>query len=365
MIAEVTRQAGQSLQPDEELVTVRRLLQAARTAGIRADRKAIVNTYVSLKSRPFLILTGEKQTGKIELVKRLGHVLTEIPARQCQLFVGHARWAAQSQNVAHFVEMQDRFNRNNLLSLIEEACQRGNENRLFIACLTRISPAELHEYFSTPGFQFWPERARIEGAPASAPVPYPPNFRLLGTMDSARFNGWDADLLARTTVIGWAGKRLQSKPGKGLITDISSLNRHFLQTRVPSEQAAYARLQHILSGQRHALLPFMQALDLIYRHNVTLPHEVIGRVIRYLANSWTDAGEGLFDPMPLNNLNQALDLALAQYILPWIAAVQSEPARLLTQLEALFNGQFNQAAIFISALTGRLSLPGNHQPNYV
>ncbi len=365
MIAEATPQTGQGLQPDEELVAVRSLLQAAKTAGIRADRKAIVNTYVSLKSRPFLILAGEKQTGKIELVKCLGHILTEIPARQCQFFVGHARWAAQSQNVSRFVEMQARFNRNNLLALIEEARQGEYANRLFIACLARISPAELYAYFTTPDFQFWPDQARIEGARAVAPIPYPPNFRLLATMDTVGFDGWNADLLARTTVVNWEGKRLQSKPGKSLVADAPNVDCHFLHPRVLSEQTAYARLQHILSGQRYALLPFMQALDLIYRHNVTLSHEVIGRVICYLANSWTDAGAGLFDPTPLNNLNQALDLALAQYLLPWIVAVQSEPTRLLTQLEGLFNGRFYQSAIFISALIGRSSIPGNHQPNYV
>lgn len=349
MIADPARQLRQSLQPDEELVVVHSLFQAARTAGIRADRKAIANVYVSLKSHPFLILTGERQTGKIELVRCLRYVLTGTPARQCQLLVGHARWASQSQNVARFVEMQAQFNRDRLLALIEDAWQKENANRLFIACLSRISPAELYEHFSTPGFQFWPDQVRVEGVSADAPIPYPPNFRLLGTMDTVRFNGWDEDLLPRTTVVSWQGERLEGKMDECWMTAVPGSNRNFLQTCTPSEQTAYARLRRILGGQRQAFLPLVQTLDLMYRHNVSLPHEVMGRVVRYLANSWTKAGNGIFDPVPLNNLNQSLDLALAQHVLPWIAAVQPQPTRLLNRLDGIFNGRFKQASTFVHA----------------
>jgi hypothetical protein len=319
-------------------------------AGIGAERQAIVNVYVSLKSRPFLVLAGEKQTGKIELVKRLGQVLTEIPALQCQFFVGHARWAAQSQNVSHFVEMQDRFNRDNLLALIEEASQKENASRLFIACLTRISPAELYEFFAIPGLQFWPYQTYMEGNQAVAPAPYPPNFRLLGTMDVPHFNGWEEDLLVRTTVVRWPGERVESKMGDGWMNTIAHLHQSFLPTCVSSEQTAYARLQRILGGQREAFLPLVQVLDLMHLHDASPPRELIGEVICYLANSWTRAGAGLFDPTPLINLNQALDLALAQYVLPWIVAVQPEPDRLLKRLNDLFDGQFKRTSTFIANL---------------
>lgn len=366
MIAEATRQTGQSLQSDGELVTVHSLLQAARAAGIRADRQAIVNTYVSLKSRPFLILTGEKQTGKIEMVKRLGRVLTDIPARQCHFFVAHARWAAQSQNVARFVEMQARFNRSNLLAVIEEALQPENVNRLFIVCLSRISPVELHDYFPVAGFQFWPDQMRRTDDPTVAPIPYPPNFRLVGTMDVARFTWWEADLLRRTTVVQWPGERMGENAG---IVGETAVHRppaqRFLQSCVHSEQRAYTRLRRLLQGQRQAFRPLMQVLAILENADVTLPREVIQRVVIYLANAWSEEGRGLFAPSRRRNLNLALDMALVQYVLPWVVAIQPAPERSLSRLAQLFYERFEQASTFVPVVPGKALRPMGHQPNYL
>lgn len=71
--------------------------------------------------------------------------------------------------------------------------------------------------------------------------------------------------------------------------------------------------------------------------------------MRFLANSWSMKGFGLFDTDLLNNLNQALDLAIVQYVLPWIAASKTETSHLLLQLGEMFNGQFNEASAYIDA----------------
>lgn len=327
-------------QLDEEFMVLHNLYRAARMAGIRSEYEAIVNVYIALKSRPFLILAGASQTGKIKLVKCLAHVLTETPELQSQLFVGHARWAAQSKDVARFVEMQDEFNRSNLLALIEEASQKENTNRLFIACLTRISPAELHGYFSKPGFLLWPD---------TEPIPYPPNFRLLGTMDTVPVTGLREDLLTQTTVVHWRGKRLEGELADNWEENWGIPYQKFLHSCISDEQTAYIKLQRLLSGQRKAFLPLMQILDLLHRHDISLPHGVIGEVMRFLANSWSVKGFGLFDTDLLKNLNQALDLAIVQYVLPWIAASKTETSHLLLQIGEMFNGQFNEASAYIDA----------------
>lgn len=64
-------------QLDEELLVLHNLYRAARMAGIRSEYEAIVNIYITLKSRSFFILAGERQSGKIKLVKCLAQVLTE------------------------------------------------------------------------------------------------------------------------------------------------------------------------------------------------------------------------------------------------------------------------------------------------
>lgn len=328
-------------QLDEEFMVLHDLYRAVRMAGIRAEYEAIVNVYIALKSRPFLILAGASQTGKIKLVKCLAHILTETPELQSQLFVGHARWAAQSKDVARFVEMQDEFNRSNLLALIEEASQKENENRLFIACLTRISPAELHGYFSKRGFLLWPD---------TVPIPYPPNFRLLGTMDTVPFNGWGEDLLTQTTVVHWHGKSLEAELADNWVKSKAIRYQDFLHSCIPDEQTAYIKLQRHLNGQRKAFLPLMQVLDLLHRYNISPPHEVVGRVVRFLANSWTQKGSGLFALSSPVNLLIALDLALVQYVLPWIVTTKWVKSALNRELMQLLNCRFPQAATFLQTL---------------
>lgn len=57
-------QAGSPCLALSEMDLVRHLVQTVHTAGIVADRAAIVNLYVALKSTPLVILTGPERTGK-------------------------------------------------------------------------------------------------------------------------------------------------------------------------------------------------------------------------------------------------------------------------------------------------------------
>lgn len=255
--------------------------------------------------------------------------------------MGHARWAAQSKNVTRFVEMQDEFNRSKLFALIEEASQKENANRLFIACLARISPAELHGYFSKRGFLLWPD---------TEPIPYPPNFRLLGTMDTVSFTRWREDLLTQTTVIHWCGKGLEGEVDDNWVKNWFPPYQNFLHNCIPDERTAYIKLQRLLKDRREAFLPLMQVLDILSRHNISLPHEVIGQVVRFLANSWTQEGGGLFALSSPANLLIALDLALGQYVLPWIVTTKRVKSALNRELMLLLNGSFPQAATFLQTL---------------
>lgn len=115
------------------------------------DDLSLARFYVTLKSCSKAILVGPAQTGKVALVESAGKLLTDEPERQCQQMVGHARWASGSWNVTSLVEAQASLNSYKLMALLEEASLPENTGRLFIACLTQVSPAELHSLFAVPG----------------------------------------------------------------------------------------------------------------------------------------------------------------------------------------------------------------------
>ena len=336
-------------QPDYETEMVTRLSQAASEAGICLDQTAIVNFYVALKSKPLTILTGPEQSGKIALVQCLTRILLGGDCEQCQIMLGHPWSFEKSDNVAQFTEVQMRFNTDKLLCLIEEAWQPENAHRVFIACVTRISPAELLSFFTEVAFQLrHGQLMRLGDVHFFEPVPFPSNLFLIGTMDTQNFDWWDPDLLSQTTVIQWPKVGLLPCPFQKRITPTGE--REFLRSCLRNRQSVYHRVHSILGWQRQPLRPLFQVEALFRAHAVPFLYSVIDETMIYLANSWSRLGNGLFDPSTSHNLRIALDLAIAQILLPRAVEAIRSMAVLPEQLQALLAGKYPRSAAFVSSL---------------
>ena len=336
---------------DGERQVVTRLIETVAQAGVRTDPISIVNFYVALKSKPLAILTGPAQSGKIALVQSLAQVLTGGDPLRCQMMVGHASWARASREVTLFTEAQTRFNTDKILALIEEAWKPENANRVFLACLTRISPAELLGFFSEVAFQLrHGQIMRLPTAHLSEPVPYPPNLFLVGTMDVPRLDGSDEDLLSMTTLIQWAGSEVETARPSSRVEAIPNGEGEFLHSLVRDERATRLKLQHVLGKRLPAVWPLIRIEALLRQHVADPPPSVPGEAMSYLANAWTRQGAGLFDLSPTANLEIALDLSITQSVLPHAqASIQRSPA-LREELRATLNGKFPRSAALLEGL---------------
>jgi hypothetical protein len=118
------------------------------------------------------------------------------------MMVGHAWWAGRSGDVGFFTQAQTRFNSAKILALVEEALQPENAQRVYIACLTRISPAEVISFFSEIALQLQHgQLIRLPGVHLTQPIPNPPHLLLIGTMDTTQSDWADANLLSGEAVI--------------------------------------------------------------------------------------------------------------------------------------------------------------------
>jgi len=340
---------GQSIQPDYEIRLLARLSEEASQVGICFDRTDIANFYVALKSKPLAILTGPAQGGKIALVHCLAHALMGGDCQQCQVMVGHPWSFGNSENLTLFIEAQMRCNTEKLLGLIEEAWRPVNAHRVYIACITRISPAELLSFFTEVSYQLkHGQLMRFGDVHFSEPIPFPPNLFLIGTMDTGRFDWWDGDLLANTMVIQTANMRLPScKVQKHRAI---SVEQEFLRSRIRSRQAVYFKIHSILRWQPQPLRPLMQ-IEVLLREEVgSFLYWLIDETIVYLANSWSRLGNGLFAPSTPVNLAISLDLAFSQILLPGLVDTIRRMEFLREQLQSVLAGQFPRSNAFINSL---------------
>lgn len=337
--------------PEEELVS--HLVQSVSRAGICSDPVSTINFYVSLKSKSLAILAGPEQTGKIEAVECLARVLMGSDCLQCQMMAGHPWSAAKSDNVTFFTEIHTRYNSEKLLCLIEEAWRPENSDKVFLACLTRISPAELEEFFTEVAFQLQHGNiVRFGDVHLPEPVPFPPNLFLIGTMDTARFDWWDRDLLSNTTVIQWPEKSMDPLLCPVTGDRFPAAEKSFLRSYVRNEQAVYQKLHTLLVWKRQPALPLFSIESIFEKEGVLLPRTWVNEVMTYLANSWSRQGAGLFHPSLHKNLAIALDLAIAQIYLPRAGKWIRGSKMLQENLGELLKRNYPHAASILSTLAG-------------
>ena len=333
------------IRSDSESLLVNHLVHAAGISGVCEDPAAVVNVYVALKSKPMVILTGPAGSGKLALVECLARTLMGGDMQRCQMMVGHPYWASGSQNVSLFTEAQARFNTEKVLSLIEEAWQPENAHRVFIACMTHISPAEIENYFSALAFQLGHgELMCLPYAHFSEPIPYPPNLFIIGTMDATRFGGWDDSLLSHTTILSWLDGRVNADFRLSNSGAIPGSEDFFLHSSIRSLRKARLKLARILGWELKGLQPLSQVAAILEEHGGQLFPSAISEALIFLANSWSRQGFGLFDLGTSHNLAIALDLAIAQTVLPRLGEEAFRSAGLRRELREVLNGHFTHSA---------------------
>lgn len=304
----------------DEVGLVNKFTQSVLQSGIRTDRSSIINFYVSLKSRPLIVLSGPDEGQKDILIRYLARFLVGQDSYQFQPMIGHPWWAQGGNSQSFLTQLHTRYNSEKILDTLEEATQPGNRQHVFLASMNQISKAELLSFFAEMAFQTQHmELIRFGDIHLPTPVPFPPNMFLIGTIDDPHFDGWSQDLLSGVTVINWEEKN----PTMPISLDPNHLleagESIFLKSCYRDLSVAYSHLQKVLGNLQHApLAPLFEIKAIAERHYVMLPSQITNDVILYLANAWSIYDDGLFNSATSWNLEIALDYAIAQLLLPWI-----------------------------------------------
>ncbi len=324
------------------------LVTTIAQAGVRADRIDVVDFYVALKHRPMAILAGPVGSGKTALVSCLANFLESSDSLSRKVVSGHAWYAGGSRGPAStvLIDMHARMITEKLLSILEEASQLENAQQVFVVGLTHISPTELRSFFAEVAFQIQHHRImRLGEAHLSSPVLFPPNLLLIGTMDTAKFDWWDEDLLSGATVVEWPAEAVI--PQARIEGNLQNFGGMFMRSSVRSSRKAYGKLLSVMADARQPLQAIMLFKNILQAYGFEFSPTLFDEVILYLANAWSQQGNGLFNPSPSDNLAIASDLALAQLVLPQYLKMLRSSASLQEKLYAVLDERLPRSRTFL------------------
>jgi hypothetical protein len=277
------------------------LQEILRPAFSPIEREFLLHYYISAKSWPLVLLVGRPGVGKRRLFHLLAKGISGCSDNQIRYLPSQPSWQENTGRTRYIDSIQGRFDTMAFLDMLSEADTPGNEGRAYFLCLERATPEELDDYVD------------VYLAPRSNGPSLPSNL-YLSAIVSLRDENWSmpAALLNRigmVEVLGPLGSDLSLPSPR---CPPVGWQRLFLRSSQRDPASARERLQ-----QMGLLEAFRQIIESVRVHldPETSPGLEDGLLL-YAANSFTADGSGLLNEDGAENLHQAVDLQLAQWLLP-------------------------------------------------
>ena len=116
--------------------------------GFHFPKDLIENFYLSLKTKPFVILAGVSGTGKTKLVKLFAEALGATSANhQFNLIPVRPDWSDPS-DLLGYKDLTGAFRPGQLAEVLVEASKADNRNKPYFICLDEMNLARVEHYFS-------------------------------------------------------------------------------------------------------------------------------------------------------------------------------------------------------------------------
>jgi len=313
---------------------------AIEAQGFTFPALVVRDYYVSLKAKPFVILSGLSGTGKTRLTRLFADILTGKAAEQYLLLPVRPDWTDSAPLLGYHNPLTDRYISTPFLNLLRRASAPENQERAFFVCLDEMNLARVEHYFAELLSGMETPTPRHIMLPDGRPAPLPANVFLTGSvnMDEATYP-FSRKALDRANLIEFSEVRLKSPVNEKHISVHSPIpeaqrQRIFLANGVDDLLMAQSRLTAIHPDFCDRALTTLSELNaLLEPRNLHFGYRVRDEVLRYLAASFDHSGAGLLNPEPKLNFRLGLDLQILQKTLPRLSGTAEMLESLLKNLE--------------------------------
>jgi energy-coupling factor transporter ATP-binding protein EcfA2 len=302
------------------------LFLAVEASGYPLSRALIVNYYVSLKTNPFVILTGPAGHGKTELARLFAKALVGTGGTQYTLIPSAGVWPDATGKDRYYRSLQEQFCSWRFLDLLQEAAEPSNAGKAYLVCFEALHPDEIEHYFAIL-LQVMPsgeKRLNFPGFPPDRQPIVPPNVYITATLNTAgQSDNLSRNVLRNAGLIEFRAAQPPNAPahlGDELgVADPPPVGyqRLWLGAALHDLAAARARLVAILGDDYLGRLRCSPELSrLLWRGGLALTSQTLQDLTTYIANSFDERGQGLFARYdPQLNAQIAFDAQVVQRVL--------------------------------------------------
>lgn len=319
----------------------------------------IKNFYLSLKTKPFVILAGISGTGKSKIGELLAEAVGATVANgRYKLIPVRPDWN-DSADLLGYYNLQGQFMAGPLVKVIKDAIQ--NPSKPYFVCLDEMNLARVEYYFSEflsiiesrklVGGQIVSHAININGHGEADAVEdklyFPENLYIIGTVNmDETTHAFSRKVLDRANTIELTEVNLSKFPEVLEAVDAIEIdNSHFMSD--------YLLIKDCYVGNEAFIQEKVQVLEeinsIIARGGFQVGYRVRDEFCFYLLynKQW-----GLLTE------EQAVDLQILQKILPRIQGSDGQIRDILEQLEELFADRYPESLKKVQFMLGRLESDG-------
>ncbi|NUU61087.1 McrB family protein [Paenibacillus agri] len=348
---------------DEQITSILHQIQYhIRRKGFFFPEHLIENFYLSLKTKPFVILAGISGTGKTRLVKLFAEALGATGDNgQFTLIPVRPDWSDPA-DLLGYKNLSGWFKQGPLTEVLVEARKPENGHKLYFICLDEMNLARVEHYFSdllsVLETQDWQEgKIRTQHLISSTmldkpedQVKYgslgiPENVFLIGTVNmDETTHSFSKKVLDRANTLEFNYINLQQYPDMNEQeeaddpADLAELNHLFLRSDYLQLVDAYDTKKELVVRTTERLVKINALLEEIHAH---VGFRVRDAICFYMIYN---------DRYKLMDEEEAFDWQLLQKILPRIQGSHSTVRRVLLNLMKVALGTGSGVTVDISTL---------------